>query len=217
MNKKSSLDFLNLSVLLLSLYVLFALLVDTFYKLDDETSKLIFYFDFAICIFFLFEFFYRLYTAENKLKYLKWGWIDLLSSIPMVDFLRYGRILRVIRLLRIIRAFKSIQQFLDVVYTNKIKGTFSSAIILAVLLLIFSSISILVFEDDSSSNIKSAEDAIWWSYVTITTVGYGDLYPTTTEGRILGIILMTFGVGLFGIFTAYIASIFVGTRESQST
>lgn len=217
MIKKSSLDFLNLAVLLLSLYVLFALTIDTFYKLDDETSKLIFYFDFAICIFFLFEFFYRLYTADNKLKYLKWGWIDLLSSIPMADFLRYGRVLRVIRLIRIIRAFKSIQQFLDVVYTNKVKGTLSSAIILAVLLLIFSSISILVFEDDSSSNIKSAEDAIWWSYVTITTVGYGDLYPTTTEGRILGIILMTFGVGLFGIFTAYLASIFVGSKESQST
>ena len=70
-------------------------------------------------------------------------------------------------------------------------------------------IGILQVEKDPNSNIKTAEDALWWAYVTITTVGYGDKYPVTTEGRLIAVVLMTGGVGLFGTFTAYIASWFV--------
>ena len=63
-----------------------------------------------------------------------------------------------------------------------------------------------------NSNIKTAEDAIWWSYVTITTVGYGDKFPITTEGRIIGAILMTTGVGIFGTFTALVSSWFIDKK-----
>ena len=66
-----------------------------------------------------------------------------------------------------------------------------------------------------ASNIKTAEDALWWSFVTVTTVGYGDLYPVTTAGRIIAAALMTVGVALFGTFTAYVASWFVQQREEQ--
>jgi len=78
-----------------------------------------------------------------------------------------------------------------------------------------SSIAILQVETDPRSNIKTAEDALWWSYTTITTVGYGDLYPVTAEGRLIAIVVMTFGVGLFGTFTAYIASVFVKPKEEK--
>jgi voltage-gated potassium channel len=101
------------------------------------------------------------------------------------------------------------------VFKNKAKGAFTSVAILALLLVIFCSIAILQVEKAPDSNIKSAEDAIWWAYVTITTVGYGDKYPVTTEGRIIAAVLMTAGVGLFGTFTAYVASWFVEpTKES---
>ena len=59
------------------------------------------------------------------------------------------------------------------------------------------------------ANIKTAEDALWWSYVTITTVGNGDRFPVTTGGRIIGTLLMTAGVGLFGTFTAFVSSWFL--------
>jgi hypothetical protein len=65
----------------------------------------------------------------------------------------------------------------------------------------------LSVETDPNSNIKTAEDAIWWTITTITTVGYGDRYPVTTAGRIIGMIVMVSGVGLFGTYTAYIASL----------
>lgn len=216
MNNENNLGFLNLTVIILSLYVLGALAVDTFWQLPVETSRLLTYFDYTICAFFLSEFSYRFIKADNKLAFMKWGWIDLLSSIPMVDFLRAGRLLRLIRLLRIFRAFRSTRQLLNHIFVNKAKGSLTSVSILAVLLIIFSSIAILEVEDDPNSNIKTAEDAIWWAYTTITTIGYGDKFPLTTEGRIVAMVLMTFGVGLFGTFTAYMASIFVKDKKIQN-
>lgn len=217
MESNSKIDVLHLIVMVLTLYVLGAMLADTFWILDKETSRLINVFDYVICAFFFVEFWYRLYQAPNKWEYLRWGWIDLVSSIPMVDFLRTGRIIRLVRLLRIIKAFRSIRQLLHYVFANKIQGTMTSVTIFAILLVIFASIGILEVETDPNSNIKTAEDAIWWTYTTITTVGYGDKYPVTTEGRILAMVLMTFGVGLFGTFTAYIASIFVADNKTGSS
>jgi voltage-gated potassium channel len=216
MNNDNKLGFLNLTVILLTLYVLGALVADTFWQLSPETSKLLSYFDYLICAFFFLEFSYRFIKADSKLAFMKWGWIDLLSSIPMVDFLRAGRLLRLIRLLRVIRAFRSTRQLLNHIFADKAKGTLTSVSILAILLIIFSSIAILEVENDPNRNIKTAEDAIWWTYTTITTVGYGDKYPVTTEGRILAMVLMTYGVGLFGTFTAYIASIFVTDNKTQN-
>lgn len=211
--KKENLGFLNLLILLLSFYVLIALLIDTIFKLPPETSKLLNYIDNIICAVFLFDFIVRFKKAESKLAFMKWGWIDLIASIPTFDFMRAGRLLRIIRLIRLIRAFRSTKHIVEHVFKNKIQGTLTSVAIIAVLMLLFSSVAILQFETDPNSNIKTAEDAIWWSYVTITTVGYGDKYPVTTEGRIIAVILMTVGVGLFGTFTAFVSSWFVKSNE----
>lgn len=207
---------LNIVVFVLSIYVLGALVVDTVYELPTETSTLLHYIDHTICVFFFLEFCIRFYKAESKLRFMRWGWIDLLSSIPMVDFLRAGRILRVIRIFRIIRAFRTTQQLLHHLFSTRVQGTFTSISIVAILLVIFSAIAILQVETDPNSNIKTAEDAIWWAYVTITTVGYGDKFPVTTEGRLIAAVLMTAGVGLFGTFTAFVASWFVSSSEKEN-
>lgn len=81
-------------------------------------------------------------------------------------------------------------------FGNKAEGAFVSVFSIAILILIFCSIAILQVETDPNSNIKTAEDAIWWAYVTITTVGYGDKFPLTTEGLIIAAILMTARVSL---------------------
>jgi len=205
--------FLELAVLFLTVYVLIALVVDTFCQLDPETSKLLTYFDWAICGFFLVEFIVRFNRADNKLKFIKWGWIDLLSAIPMIEAFRVGRLLRLIRLIRVIRAFKSVYSLVTHVFVNRAKGTLSVVSVMAFLVIIFSSIAILEVEDAPHSNITSAEDAIWWTITTITTVGYGDIYPVTTEGRALAAALMIFGIGIFGTFTAYVASFFIGNKS----
>ena len=78
----------------------------------------------------------------------------------------------------------------------------------------FCSIAVLHFETDPESNIRTAEDALWWAFATITTVGYGDCYPVTWEGRLIATILMCAGVGLFGTFSAFLAAWFIGSEPA---
>ena len=66
------------------------------------------------------------------------------------------------------------------------------------------------------ANIKTASDALWWAMATITTGGNGDKFPVTTGGRIIGVILMTTGVGFFGTLTAYIASVFLNPGKTKN-
>ena len=210
---KKELNLFNIIILVLYLYVLISLIVTTFFVLSDEVTVLLNYVDNVICIIFLVDFAIRFKKANNKLVFMKWGWIDLISSIPYIDFLRAGRVLRLIRLIRVFRAFKATKLIFEHINRNKKQSALTSVALISFLMVIFSSIAILQFEKDVNSNIKTAEDAIWWSYVTITTVGYGDKFPITTEGRIIGAVLMTMGVGIFGTFTALVSSWFIQNKD----
>ena len=210
---KKELNLFNIIILVLSLYVLISLIVTTFFVLSDEVTVLLNYVDNLICIIFLVDFALRFKKANNKLVFMKWGWIDLISSIPYIDFLRAGRVLRLIRLIRVFRAFKATKLIFEHINRNKKQSALTSVALISFLMVIFSSLAILQFEKDVNSNIKTAEDAIWWSYVTITTVGYGDKFPITTEGRIIGAVLMTMGVGIFGTFTALVSSWFIEKKD----
>jgi voltage-gated potassium channel len=202
-------------IVVLSLYVLVTLVISTFFKLSTEIQQLLDYIDNIICVVFLIDFCIRFYKSDNKLKFMKWGWIDLVSSIPTLEMFRAGRLLRLVRILRILRAFRSTKVLIGFVFKRKAHGAFTTASIFAVLILFFSSIAILQVENTENGNIKTAEDALWWAFTTITTVGYGDKFPVTTEGRIIGVILMTAGVGLFGVFTGFIASWFVEEHKKE--
>lgn len=211
--KQEGLNVFQILIIILSIYVLVALFLDTILVLPAETSNLLTIVDNAICIIFLIDFGIRYRKAESKLQFMKWGWIDLISSIPMLDILRAGRLFRLVRLFRILRAVRSTKILIYHAFKNRKQGTFSAVAVISLLLVIFSSIAILNIENDPASNIKTAEDALWWSFVTITTVGYGDKYPVTTEGRLIAAILMTAGVGLFGTFTGFVASWFMEDKK----
>src|SRR6478752_3634245 len=101
--KEDRVDLFGLFILILSIYVLTALLVDTLFVLDPQVSLVLKFVDDFVCAIFLIEFIIRFYRAESKWKFMRWGWIDLVSSIPTFEYLRIGRIFRLIRLLRIIR------------------------------------------------------------------------------------------------------------------
>ncbi|MCK8492820.1 MULTISPECIES: potassium channel family protein [Spirosoma] len=201
--------------LVMSVYVVLTLLVRELVPMHKETRQLLDQIDTGVCIYFLFDFFVRLYQAPDKRKFLRWGWIDLLASIPTLDWLRLGQLVRVIRILRMVRAFRSLREFLTYLFRNRANGTLSVVLLSSVLLMIFGAISILYAERVPEANIKTPSDALWWAFVTITTVGYGDRFPVTTLGRFIAAVLMIAGVGLFGTFTGYVANFFVEEEQDK--
>ncbi len=201
-------------MLVLAIYVLAALLIRESVPLDPGTRVLLDWMDTGICVYFLYDFALRFYQAPNKLAFMRWGWIDLLASLPAIGWGRLGQLVRVIRILRMIRAFRTTRAFLTYLFRNRANGTLTVVFLSAGLLLVFGSVSVLYVERSiPSANIKTPVDALWWAFVTITTVGYGDRFPVTTIGRLIAAVLILTGVGLFGTFTGYIANFFVEQEQ----
>jgi len=207
----------HIVILILSIYVLSALFAQKLLYLTPEMHRLLDGIDALICLVFIYDFFARLYYAPDRRTFVKWNWIDLISSIPMVDVLRWGRIPRVIRIVRLLRAFRSVKVLMSYLFKNRAKGTVFTLNTIAIILIIFSSIAILNFEIEPHSNIRTAEDALWWSFVTLATIGYGDKYPVTLEGKLVAVFLITTGVGVFSTLTAYIATLFFAPEQQKET
>ena len=196
-------------MLALCVVALGAILAQNAFRLDPEIERVLHYADFAICVAFLFDFFVTLWRTPDRWRYFRtWGWIDLISSIPTFDVARWGRLARVARLLRILRALRATRVLRKVMSQQRRQSTSFAAAFIAFLLILGASTAILHFEPPDS-NIKSAGDAVWWAFTTITTVGYGDRFPISTAGRVIACVLMTAGVGLFGAFSAALAAWFL--------
>jgi voltage-gated potassium channel len=196
----------DLLILALSIYVLSALVIETLLPVTQSTRALLSAGDTAACVVFLADFFINFWRADDKRRFMKWGWIDLVSSIPTVGFARWGRAVRVFRLVRLLRGVRAGREIVTLFRRNRSEATALSGMFVAFLTVILSSIAILQVETTAAANIKGPGDALWWSITTMTTVGYGDRYPTTTEGRVIAGVLMIIGVGLFGILTGLWAS-----------
>lgn len=184
--------------------------------MSPEQRRVLELVDLALCVVFLFDFILTLATAEDRWRYLRtWGWFDLLSAIPVVGPLRLARGARVVRVLRILRAFRVARVLLRSLSAYRAQTGLAGAAIVALIALLFGSFAVLEVEQGPGVNIQSAEDALWWSLTTITTVGYGDRFPVTSEGRLAGAFLMVVGVGLFGTLTAFLATVFVQSGETR--
>jgi voltage-gated potassium channel len=183
---------------------------------NPETVAILDYADFAICLVFLFDFVKSLYGATDRWRYLyTWGWLDLLSSIPAFDVARWGRAARILRVFRVLRGLKVTQILATLVIKRRAENAILAAALVALMLVTFCSIAVLHFEMDPDAKIKSGEDAIWWAFATMTTVGLTDRYPISSEGRLVAVLLMSAGVGLFGVLSGFLASWFVGEEDES--
>jgi voltage-gated potassium channel Kch len=87
---------------------------------------------------------------------------------------------------------------------------------MGILVLQFGSLTMLAIEQNvPGANITNASDALWYTLVTISTVGYGDFYPVSNLGRLCGVVIIVVGVGIFGTFTGYLATVFLGPNDSH--
>ena len=168
--------YLEIVTLILSLFSLLALVAELTLPLAPEQHELLRDIDTGICLVFLTDFAVHLYLAPSKLGYLKWGWVDLLSSIPVLDWVRWARIFRIIRIVRALRSLHAVREHLAL---DGARGTFAVVTLASILVMLFATIAVLAVETSPRSNIKNAGDALWWAFATITTIGYGDKYPVT--------------------------------------
>lgn len=207
----------QLFMLALCVWALVVLAAGAFTRWSDSTGTILAYADTVVCAFFLIDFLKSLWDAQDKWHYLRtWGWVDLLSSIPVIDPLRWGRAARALRILRVMRGVKSARKMAHFVFERREQSAFFTSILLTFLVLISGSIAILEFEREPGANITTAQDAMWWAVSTMTTVGYGDKYPITSEGRLIAVFLMTAGVGTFGVLAGLVASWFLSPVAEEA-
>lgn len=206
----------KVTILCLSVYVLVALFYETAFRPGEHVRAVLHAMDNAVCFLFIADFFVGLVRAKSKREFLRWGWIDLVSSVPTFGFLRLGRAVAVIRILRLLRGFRSAKTLITFLLQNRGQSAFAAVALISITLVFWSSIAILNLETRPDSNIRTAGDALWWSVATIATAGFGDRYPVTPGGRLLGAILLVIGVGLFGTFTGFVASWFLEQEEAQA-
>jgi voltage-gated potassium channel len=165
----------------------------------------------AMTVVFAAEFASRFSASRDRRRYLRGHWIDLVALLPVV---RGVRVLRLLRLLRLIRAFAGIfratQHFERLARHRGLAGLFTAWLAVMVICSIF----LYTAEVGVNEAVGSPLDALWWGIVTLTTVGYGDVYPVTGEGRIAASILMLLGIGLFSAITATVTSYMLATGDS---
>ena len=204
----------HLLMLVLSVYAIAALAAEVAIRLDPQVRFVLNYADYAVCVLFAGDFLLSLWKAPNRRRYLAtWGWLDLLSSIPALSVARWGRLARIARVFRVLRGVRATKEITSVLLKERARNTFLAASLFALLLVIVCSIAELHFETTREANIRTAEDAVWWAFATITTVGYGDRYPVTPEGRFVAVVLMCAGVGLFGTLSGFLAAWFLGSTH----
>jgi voltage-gated potassium channel len=162
----------------------------------------------ALTAAFAVEFAARVLAARVRVGYLKGHWIDLVALVPPI---RGARVLRLLRLLRLVRAFAGIYRAgMHIGGLARHRG-FAWLLVAWLGVMAVCSAWMYVAEKGANELVNSPFDALWWGVVTLTTVGYGDVVPHTTEGRIAAMALMLLGIGLFGAITATITSYFLSS------
>jgi len=172
--------------------------------------------DFVIALVFLLDFVIGFIGAKSKWEYFKYNWFYLLAAIPITDemyrSLRLLRVLRIVRALRVAIRIWRISKAAENLVAGGSKYVYASTIATTVLLT--AAVLLYSFEYGVNPNMKSFFDAIWLTAVTASTVGYGDLYPVTVEGRIVAMLLMIFGVASLGVIAGFVGSA-IGERKAQ--
>jgi voltage-gated potassium channel len=217
--KSLSYEFFILSITILAIANIFIIWF-TESQVMDQVLVII---NFCLSFLLMADFIYRLFSSPSKVGYFfkGFGWLDLLGSLPFTGPQLF-RLFRVIRIIRLLVDYGTSSIGKDI-RKDRAASALAMVTFLVILVLQFGSYLIIGVESPSSlANITTPFDAIWWVFVTITTVGYGDKFPVTSSGRIIGTLVIIIGVVLFSVLTGFIASKFYsplheGEKESITT
>jgi voltage-gated potassium channel len=210
-----------IQILILSSLVAFA--IETLPNNSKQTIKLLNVFEIICVAIFTTEYTLRIYVAKKPLKYIFsfYGIIDFLAIFPF--YLRTAYDLRALRVFRVFRIFRT----LKLVRYNKALNRFHIAagivkeeivlfLIVTAIFIFLASTGIYYFENEAQPEIfTSVIHSGWWAIVTLTTVGYGDVYPITVGGKIFTFFILLIGVGIVTIPAGLVASALSKAREIE--
>ena len=214
----------DLSIQVLIVLSIISFSVETLPHLNNNFYKFLRVFEVISVIIFTVEYILRLIVSEKKLKFITsfYGVIDLLAILPF--YLTLGidlRSIRILRMFRLFRVFKILRYSKAIRYMVKalasIKEELILFLILSLFLLFLSSVGIYYFENPVQPEIfASVFHSLWWAVATLTTVGYGDIYPITIGGKIFTSIMLFIGLGIVAVPTGLIASALTKTRDDKN-
>ena len=196
-------------------------LVNSFLALlvqNREQRTVIFTVQALICVFLLVDAFYRLIRAPSKRRFLShaYNWLYFVGSLP-IPFICVVRLVPTWIMVRRLK-LADYEALGRGALRRRAQSTLLSVILVTILVLEFGSIAVLGAEwQASNSNIKTAQDALWWAVVTVATVGYGDRYPTTLGGRVTGVFMMVVGVAVFAALSSFLAQWFLRQRSAPES
>jgi len=167
--------------------------------------------EWALTFVFAAEYGFRLWAAPSRIQYFKSALLDLVSLIPPV------RGARLLRLLRLLRVASDLNSALATAHIRTQTRIILRIAVLWVVVVVISALGMYLAESGSNPNVTSLWDSLWWAVVTITTVGYGDVSPATSEGRIAAGVLMVLGIAFFSFLTASITAALTSPSETQNT
>lgn len=178
--------------------------------------------DLTIAFIFLSEFSIRLYRAPQRVLFLRQHWWELLASIPFTSettqILRAFNLLRLFRLMRLLRLIRFAVRF-KILLENSARFAQQTYLVtictLAGIVITAGALGFHYMEAKVNPNVHGLWDCFWWTIVTITTVGYGDIYPVTTGGRVLAIFLMLGGIATMGAATAAITAYVIERKKIE--
>ena len=168
----------------------------------------------CLSVFLLADAFWRLRKLPQRVRYLFQGegWLVFVGSLP-VPFFGIARLIYYGRMTRRLR-HDEFREARNVIVTKRAQSTLLLVLIFAIV--VYEAAILLIISVEArypGANITTANDALWWGYVTVATVGYGDYFPVSTPGRIIGAALMTVGVALFTSITSFMADWFRRPRS----
>ena len=177
-----------------------------------------------IGILFTLEYFYRWLTAKNRLRhpFTLLALIDAAAILPfylgLVVDLRTLKLIRTLRVLRVFKLYRYNTALQNVLHGfRQVKHELAVVGFVVVIVIMVSAEAMYEFEHEMQpEKFARLSDSVWWSFVTLTTVGYGDVFPVTAGGRVIAMITMVLGIGIFGTFISLIGSSFLSTMREQS-
>ena len=218
--KKRIIIYYEIFIAILALIAVALALLDILGRISIADSKRLIAIENSILVLFAIDYFSGLILVKSKKEYIKSHIFDLIAIIPFNSLFRAFRVIRIIRVLELTELFQVFKLIRLAAFGSKLKHEISvflktSGFVYIVLItmaaVLFGAVGIYYAEHNYS--INSFEDALWWSIVTATTVGYGDFVPQTQLGRIIASLLMIAGISFMGIYTGTITLYFINNKE----